>query len=80
MLLSILKRRLERLEEEDLNEIPHPTIEETIKYVEDNKLPSEKIVFTHFNHTNMVLSNEDIRKNVEEKGFVISQEDMEILI
>ena len=74
------KEEIGKVRGRDLNEIPHPTIEETIKYVEDNKLPSEKIVFTHFNHTNMVLSNEEIRKSVEEKGFVISQEDMEILI
>ena len=74
------KEEIGKVRGRDLNEIPHPTIEETIKYVEDNKLPSEKIVFTHFNHTNMVLSNEDIRKSVEEKGFILSQEDMEILI
>lgn len=74
------KEEIGKVRGRDLNEIPHPTIEETIKYVEDNKLPSEKIVFTHFNHTNMVLSNEAIRKSVEEKGFILSQEDMEILI
>lgn len=62
----------------DLNEIPHPTVEETMKFVTERGLPSEKVIFTHFNHTNMLLSHDEIRENVEKAGFVISKEGMEI--
>ena len=62
----------------DLNEIPHPTVEETMKFVIERGLPPEKVIFTHFNHTNMLLSHDEIRENVEKAGFVISKEGMEI--
>lgn len=62
----------------DLSEIPHPTVEETMKFVIDRGLSPEKVIFTHFNHTNMLLSYKNIKENIEKAGFVISQEGMEI--
>lgn len=64
----------------NLNEIPHPTIEETMDFVLSRGLDPKKVIFTHFNHTNMIYSDENIRKNVEEKGFILSYDDMEIEI
>ncbi len=62
----------------NLNEIPHPTIEETMDFVLSRGLDPQKVIFTHFNHTNMVFSDGNIKKCVEDKGFVISKDLMEI--
>lgn len=72
------KEEIGALRGRDLREIPHPTVEETMKFVEERGLPSNKVIFTHFNHTNMLLSHDEIREQVENKGFVISKEGMEI--
>lgn len=64
----------------ELKEIPHPTIEETMKFVLDKNLSPNKIIFTHFNHTNMVFSDDKVREKVEESGFIISTDGMEIEI
>lgn len=74
------KNEIGNIRGRDLKEIPHPTVEETMKFVIDRKLPSNKVIFTHFNHTNMIFSDDKIRKNVEELGFLISKNGMEIEI
>jgi pyrroloquinoline quinone biosynthesis protein B len=44
----------------DMSEVPHPPIKKTIKIFKNNNIKKEnnrtKIYFTHFNHTNRVLS------------------------
>jgi pyrroloquinoline quinone biosynthesis protein B len=58
-------------------EVPHPPILETIKKVETEH---SEILFTHINHTNAINRMGDERKNVEEKGFKIAYDGMEIEI
>ena len=64
----------------ELKEIPHPTIEETMKFVLDRGFSPEKIIFTHFNHSNMIFSDNKIRESVERLGFGISKDGMTIEI
>lgn len=74
------KDEIEHVRGRKIDEIPHPTIEETIRFIEDRKLDSTKIILTHFNHTNLVLSDDKLRKNILDKGFIISEEDFVIEI
>lgn len=57
----------------DINEVPHPFVTETIKLFMDSALRS-KIVFIHFNHTNPLLWNVDLRKRFLETGFKLSEQ------
>ncbi|MCJ7479159.1 MAG: MBL fold metallo-hydrolase [Candidatus Nanohaloarchaeota archaeon QJJ-7] len=56
--------------------VPHPPIKESLEIFEDT---DTDIIFTHINHTNPVLDPEsEERKKVEEAGFRIAEEGMEI--
>lgn len=58
----------------DVKEIPHPFIEDSLKFFE--KYSSEqrkKIFFIHLNHSNPCLKNDSFEKKVlEEKGYNIA--------
>ncbi len=59
----------------DMNEIPHPYIEESIELFND--LPDSekaKIMFIHFNHTNPLILNSPERKSVEDLGYRVASE------
>jgi len=57
-------------------EVPHPPIKETIEKMKDY---DTEVYFTHINHTNPVLiPDSEERKQVEENGFKIAEEKMEI--
>ncbi|NER15428.1 pyrroloquinoline quinone biosynthesis protein PqqB [Leptobacterium flavescens] len=60
----------------DMNEVPHPFIEETAKLFEDQ--PAEvksKVVFIHFNHSNGALNaSNQKRKSLEKQGFRFAAE------
>lgn len=57
-------------------EVPHPPIKETINEMDNYET---EIYFTHMNHTNPVLREESKERNkLEEKGFEIAKEGMEI--
>lgn len=59
-------------------EVPHPTIQETMDKMQDW---DTEIVFTHLNHTNPALRPEsEERKEVEERGFKIAERGMEFQI
>ncbi|MGL4254149.1 MAG: MBL fold metallo-hydrolase [Fusobacteriaceae bacterium] len=60
----------------DYSEIPHPSIEETVKAMEEGVLERKncRIIFSHFNHTNSVLSENKLREDLEHKNYIISQE------
>ncbi|WP_299134397.1 MBL fold metallo-hydrolase [uncultured Tenacibaculum sp.] len=60
----------------DMNEVPHPFVEESMKLFEgltnDNK---KKIYFIHFNHTNPLLGEgSDAENRVKERGFNIAKQ------
>lgn len=74
------KDEIGKIRGRELKEIPHPTIEETMKFVLDRGLSPEKIIFTHFNHSNMIFSDDKIRESVERLGFGISKDGMTIEI
>ncbi len=54
----------------NMDEIPHPFIIETMDlFSRADKETKNKIHFIHFNHTNPVLYNKDIREEILNKGF-----------
>lgn len=63
----------------DMSEIPHPFIEESLELFRD--LPESeraKIIFIHFNHTNPLILNTMERRQVENLGFKVAFEGMNI--
>lgn len=67
------KDELDRYEE-----VPHPTIQNSMEKFSD--LETE-IYFTHFNHTNPVLRDDsDERKELEERGFNFAEKGLEFRI
>lgn len=62
----------------NFREIPHPTMVETMDRLQ-HLINETTIFFTHFNHSNPVLNANSIEhKQVEERGFHIAKEGMEI--
>lgn len=60
------------LQHRDPSQIPHPRIRETVQTLGDI---SNRIVFTHLNHTNPGLKrNSDLRKEIEGLGFRIASD------
>lgn len=67
------------LKNRDMSQIPHPFIQETMDYL--SNLPDSeksKVYFTHFNHTNPVLWDEESRKLIESMGFGYAYEGQEV--
>lgn len=65
-----------REEIERYENVPHPPIRESMERLEDI---DTDIYFTHMNHTNPVLDPEsDERQQVEENGFTVAEDGMEI--
>ncbi len=64
----------------DMNEVPHPFVEESMNKF--SSLPDSvrsKIVFIHFNHTNPLLKKDSPeKKEVKVKGFGVAEEGMVI--
>ena len=62
----------------DMNEVPHPFVEESMKLFESlSKKDKEKIHFIHFNHTNpLLIDGSEAQKIVLEKGFKIAKQEM----
>ncbi len=57
----------------DMNEIPHPFIEESIELFKNlSESEKAKITFIHFNHTNPLLLNTPERALVEQQGFNVA--------
>ncbi|MCZ2257356.1 MBL fold metallo-hydrolase [Sporosarcina sp. G11-34] len=64
----------------DYREIPHPVMTETMDRLQD-LVGGTEIYFTHFNHTNPAINpSNTFTKQVEERGFYIAEEGMEIEI
>lgn len=67
------------LKNRDMSQIPHPFIQESMEHL--SHLPDSeksKVYFTHFNHTNPLLWDEESRKVIESKGFGYAYEGQEI--
>lgn len=65
----------------DMSEIPHPFIQESIQRF--RKLgPSEKqkIIFTHFNHTNPLILDSPERDDVNSLGYRVAEEGLVIIL
>lgn len=57
----------------NMDEIPHPLIVETMDlFSRESKGTRNKIHFIHFNHSNPVLYNKDIREEILNRGFNIA--------
>jgi pyrroloquinoline quinone biosynthesis protein B len=64
----------------DYREIPHPLMTETMERLKDLTEQTE-VYFTHLNHSNPAIdSDQQIRQEIEAKGFRIAEEEMEIRI
>lgn len=66
----------------NFKEIPHPTVEETMKFIKENNwnLKNKKVILTHFNHTNLLFINKELKEKVEKSGIIISEDGMEITL
>ncbi|MCB9284654.1 MAG: MBL fold metallo-hydrolase [Lewinellaceae bacterium] len=65
----------------NMNEIPHPFIQESMELFKD--LPASeksKIHFIHFNHTNPVIFDAGAREAIEKKGYHCAFESQRILL
>ncbi|MCP4727912.1 MAG: MBL fold metallo-hydrolase [bacterium] len=65
----------EELKIRDMSTVPHPPISISIERFRGNvDLKGTKIYFTHFNHTNPVLNEDDsIRKKITDSGFYYAE-------
>ncbi|MET2986116.1 MBL fold metallo-hydrolase [Aureibaculum conchae] len=64
----------------DMNEVPHPFVEESMTLLENlSEKDKNKVHFIHFNHTNPLLINgSKAQKTVIEKGFNTAKQGMTI--
>ena len=72
----------EELPRQGSREVPHPPMKETMSLLGGAVREGDcKVYFTHFNHSNPVLDKDrKIRREVEEKGFLVADEGMEFLL
>ena len=64
----------------DINEVPHPFVEESMTLFKGlSKNDKKKVYFIHFNHTNPLLLNDsEAKKNVNKNGFNVAEQEMMI--
>jgi pyrroloquinoline quinone biosynthesis protein B len=62
----------------DMNEIPHPFVEESMQLFENlSTKEKQKIHFIHFNHTNpLLIDGSEAQKKILEKGFNIAKQEL----
>ncbi|HRG78004.1 MAG TPA: MBL fold metallo-hydrolase [Cyclobacteriaceae bacterium] len=63
---------VDELPHRDINEIPHPLVQETMKLFESVPALKSKIHFIHFNHTNPLLRTTEEKKGLEQAGFKVA--------
>ncbi|MBS4204355.1 MBL fold metallo-hydrolase [Lederbergia citrea] len=62
----------------DYREIPHPVMTETMERLQD-LINDTEIYFVHLNHSNPAIDlDSPIKQQIEEKGFHIAEEEMEL--
>jgi len=66
----------------DMNEIPHPSVEETVNlFLKEPIKERNKIYFIHINHTNPLLTNKDnVKSNIEALGFNITHKGLKLFL
>jgi pyrroloquinoline quinone biosynthesis protein B len=59
-------------------EIPHPTVKESMQYFGGNFDINikKKICFIHFNHTNPLIRKKDLRDDLRNNGYEVAEEGM----
>ena len=60
----------------DMNEVPHPFVEESMNLFKDlSEADKDKVHFIHFNHTNpLLIDGSEAHKIVKENGFHVAKE------
>jgi len=76
------KEEIGNIRGRNFKEIPHPTVEETVSFIEKNKwnLKDKKVILTHFNHTNLLFTDKVLKDEVEKIGIIVSEDEMEITL
>ena len=66
--------------ERDMNEVPHPFVEESMKLFENlSDTDKKKVYFIHFNHTNpLLIDGSEAQRIVTQKGFNIARTELVI--
>jgi pyrroloquinoline quinone biosynthesis protein B len=70
----------DELPNRDLNEIPHPLVEESMNlFASLTASEKQKVIFIHFNHSNPLLAaDSEARRKVIARGFRIAEEGMRL--
>jgi pyrroloquinoline quinone biosynthesis protein B len=65
----------DELQHRDINEIPHPTVEESLRRLGDKKKDDPDIRFLHLNHTNPLCNPHSKQTQiVREMGWAVAKE------
>ena len=65
----------------DISEIPHPFIQESIhRFRKLSSVEKQKIIFTHFNHTNPLILDSPERDYVKSLGYRVAEEGSVIIL
>jgi len=65
----------------DMSEIPHPFIQESIhRFRKLSSVEKQKIIFTHFNHTNPLVLDSPERDYVKSLGYRVAEEGSVIIL
>ncbi len=60
-----------------ISEVPHPLVSETMESFKDKSaVEKSKLIFIHMNHTNPLLWDTNVQKQVENKGFKFAKQGM----
>ena len=72
----VVSRNTEKEIERDISLVPHPLVKESLKLFSNLKAKERnKIIFTHFNHTNPLIDESSKEhEEVLSKGFRIAKE------
>lgn len=65
----------------DMSEIPHPFIQESIqRFSKLGPTEKQKIIFTHFNHTNPLILDSPERYDVNSLGYRVAEEGLVLIL
>ena len=65
----------------DMSEIPHPFIQESIqRFSKLGPTEKQKIIFTHFNHTNPLILDSPERDDVNSLGYRVAEEGLVLIL
>lgn len=66
---------MDELKGRKMEEVPHPLVTETMDlFAKEKPEVKSKVVFIHFNHTNKIMFDKQIRESVEQKGFRVAEQ------